>query len=122
MMTRSLLLLALQPAGCAEPDPPPHQTRAPATPRVFRRGRRVEQVDRRVEAGVGLTGRAGPRAGRLEERHELARLEVSAPVERHVFDEVREPLLIVRLVERAGLHGQADSLSLIHISDPPSPY
>ena len=47
--------------------------------------------------------RPEPGADRFEVRDELARLEMRAAVERHVLDEVREPLLIVGLVERAGL-------------------
>ena len=79
-----------------------------ATHDLLRLGRQVEHVDRFVEAGVGVDVRPEARAGRLEERHELARLEVRAPVERHVFDEVRQSLLVVGLVERPGLHGQTE--------------
>ena len=38
--------------------------------------------------------RPEPRADRLEERDQLARLEVLGAVERHVLEEVREPALI----------------------------
>jgi len=39
------------------------------------------------------------RADRLEVRHQLARLEVGAAVERHVLDQVREAELIFRFVQ-----------------------
>ena len=39
--------------------------------------------------------RAEARADRLEERHQLAGLEVLGAVERHVLEEVREPALVV---------------------------
>ena len=66
-------------------------------------GRQLEHVDGLVEARIGVDVRPEPRARRLEVRHELARLEVRAAVERHVLDQVREPLLIVRFVQRSGL-------------------
>ena len=43
--------------------------------------------------------RSEPRPDRLEGRDELARLEMRAAVERHVLDEMGEPLLIVGLVD-----------------------
>ena len=50
--------------------------------------------------------RAEARADRLEERHQLARLEVLGAVERHVLEEVREPALIGLLLDGAGIDGQ----------------
>ena len=66
--------------------------------------RQVEHVDGFVEAGVRVHVRAEPRADRFEVRHQLARLEVRAAVERHVLDQVREPKLIVGLEQRSRLH------------------
>ena len=66
---------------------------------LLRIGGKVEHVDRLVKARVGVDVRAKPRADRLEVRHEFARLEVRAPVEGHVFDQVRQALLIVGFVE-----------------------
>jgi hypothetical protein len=50
--------------------------------------------------------RAEARSNRLKIGDQLAGLEMRAPVERHVLDEVRQPLLIVALVQRAGLDRQ----------------
>ena len=52
------------------------------------------------------------RADRLEVRDQLAGLEVRAPVERHVLEHVREPLLVVRFVERSGLDRQPQQHAL----------
>ena len=68
--------------------------------------RQVEHVDRLVEARVGVDVRSETGANRLERRHQRARLEMRAAVERHVLDEVREPLLVVGLLDRAGLDHQ----------------
>jgi hypothetical protein len=70
-------------------------------------GRQVEHVDRLFERSVGVDVWPEPRPDRFEVRNELARFEVLAAVEGHVLEEVREPLLIVGLVERAGLHREA---------------
>ena len=56
--------------------------------------------------------RPEPRAGRLEVRDQLAGLEVRAAVERHVLEHVREPLLVVGLVERSGLDRQPQQHAL----------
>ena len=58
-------------------------------------------------------------ADRLEIRDQLAGLEVGAAVERHVLDEVREPLLIVGLVERSCLDRQSQRDSLRRLVVPP---
>ena len=68
----------------------------------------VQHVDRLFEPGVGVHVRPEPRADRFEIRDELPGLEVLAAVERHVLEEVREPLLVVGLVEGAGLHRQPE--------------
>ena len=51
--------------------------------------------------------RAEARADRLEERHQLARLEMLAAVEGHVLEKVREAALIGVLLDRAGVDGEA---------------
>ncbi len=69
--------------------------------------RDVEHVDRFVERCVGVDVGSQPRADRFEVRHQLTRLEVCAPVEGHVLDEMRETLLIVGLVDRPCTNRQA---------------
>ena len=82
------------------------QRREPAGHDVALVGRQVEHVDSLVEARVGVHVRAEPGAQPLEVADEVSGLEVGAAVERHVLDEVREPLLVVRFLERSRLHGQ----------------
>ena len=82
-------------------------------------GRQVEHVDRFVEARVGVDVRPQPGADSLEVADELARLEVGAAVERHVLDEVREALLVVRFLERPRLDRQAQRHALFRPSVAP---
>jgi hypothetical protein len=67
----------------------------------------VELVDRLEEGrvGVGVGAEADPLL--LEERDELARLEVARAVERHVLEEVGEPQLVAVLVQAADVHVEA---------------
>ena len=69
--------------------------------------RQFEHVHRFVKARVRVDVRSEPRTSRLEVLHELSGSEVLAAVERHVLDEVREPLLVGVFLERAGFHGQS---------------
>ena len=62
-------------------------------------GRQFEHVHRLVEARVRIDVRSEPRADRLEGRDQLTRLEMRAAVERHMLDEMGQPLLIVGLVD-----------------------
>ena len=78
--------------------------------------RHVEHVHRFVEARIGVDVRAEPRADRLEIADQLARLEMRAAVERHVLEHVREPALIVGLVDRAGLHRQAQQRAIFRLA------
>ena len=68
--------------------------------------RQVEHVNGVFEAGLRIHMRAEPGADRLEIGHQFTRLEVLAAVECHVLEHVRQPLLVIRFVERAGLHRQ----------------
>ena len=88
------------------------ERRQPACHDVALVGRQVEHVDGLVEARVGVHVRAEPGAEALEVADELAGLEVGAAVERHVLDEVREPLLVVGFLERPRLHGQPQRYAL----------
>ena len=69
-------------------------------------GRHLQHVDGFVEGRRGVDVRAEARADRLEERHQLAGLEVLGAVKSHVLEEVRKPSLIRLLLDRAGIHGQ----------------
>ena len=69
-------------------------------------GRHLQHVDGLVKRGVGVDVRAEARAGGLEERDQLAGLEVLRAVERHVLEQVREPALVVVFEQRPGLHRQ----------------
>ena len=57
--------------------------------------RQLEHVNGFVEAGVRVHVRTEAGARALEVRDELARLEMRAPVERHVLEEVSEAPLIL---------------------------
>jgi hypothetical protein len=67
----------------------------------------LQLVDGLVEAGVGVEVGAESHADALEVIDDLLLLEVLRAVERHVLDEVGEPLLVVVLEHRAGVHRQA---------------
>jgi hypothetical protein len=73
----------------------------------------LEQVDGLVERRVSIEVRPQARATRLERGDELTRLEVGRPVERHVLEEVREPPLVVRFVNRSGLDRQLQHDALL---------
>ena len=83
------------------------ERRQPAQEDVVGIGRQLQHVDRFLEAGIRVHVGTQARSGPLEVRHQLARLEVGAAVERHVLQEVRQSLLIVGFVKRARLDRQA---------------
>ena len=76
-------------------------------------GRQLEHVDRLVEARIGVDVRPEPRADRFERRDQRSRLEMRAAVERHVLDEMREPLLVVGFLQRSGLDRQPQGHALL---------
>ena len=82
------------------------QREQPLVDQPFLVGGHLQHVDRLVKRRVGVDVRAEARAGGLEERDQLAGLEVLRAVERHVLEQVREPALVVVFEHRAGLHGQ----------------
>jgi len=69
-------------------------------------GRHLQHVDGLVLARVGVDLGPELHADRLEVAHQRLAREVLGAVERHVFDEVGQPLLVVVLVHRACAHHQ----------------
>ena len=82
-----------------------HQQRA--VDRLGLVGRNLQHVHGLVEARVGVEVRAEAHPERLDERDDGLLREVLRAVERHVLDEVREPLLVVVLEDRSGLARRA---------------
>jgi hypothetical protein len=79
-------------------------------PRVQRGGvglGEVEVIDRLVQPGRGVG--VGPKAQALalQHAHDLAVRHVCAATEGHVLQEVRQPLLLVALLQRAGAYAHA---------------
>ena len=74
--------------------------------------RQFEHVDGFVEARIRIHVRAKTGSDGFERRNQLARLEVRAAVERHVLDEMRQALLVVRLIDRSRLDGEPERHSL----------
>ena len=69
-------------------------------------GRNRQDVDRLVEARVGVQVGAEPHTDRLQVLHEIVLVEMRRAVERHVLDEVREAELVLVLEHRAGVHDE----------------
>jgi hypothetical protein len=65
-----------------------------------------------VEAREGVLVVAEGQADRFEVLHQLARREVLAAFEGHVLEEVRQPALVVILVDRSAAHVQPDAHAL----------
>ena len=78
-------------------------------------GRDLQFVDRLVEARRGVDVRAEPHPDGLEVAHELILREAGRPVERHVLEEMGEPLLVVVLEDRAGVDDQAQLGTLLRL-------
>ena len=68
----------------------------------------VEHVDGLVVARVGVHVGPEGHAHRLEVVDEFSGLEVGGAIEGHVLEHVRQPALVVRLVDGPGLHGQPE--------------
>src|SRR5262249_48978602 len=79
----------------------------------LRIGREVQHVDRFVEARIRVDVWTKPRTGGLEIGDQLTGFEVRASVERHVLDEVSEPLLFVGFEERTSLDRQTQRDGLL---------
>ena len=76
-------------------------------------GRKLKHVNRVVEARLGVDVRTEAGAGGLECRNQFARLEVTRSVEPHVLEKMCESLLLVGLVDRAGLDRELQHHALL---------
>ena len=78
-------------------------------------GRHRQDVDRFVESCLRVEVGAKSHADRFQILDDIVLREAFGTIERHVLDEVREPLLIIILENRAGVHDQTQLGALLRL-------
>ena len=80
-------------------------------------GRDLQLIDRLVEARMGIHVRAESHPERLDERRDVLPGKMPGTIEAHMFDEMRQPPLVIVLEHRAGVdhESQLGATSRLHV-------